>query len=261
MIKVLSGWGGPGGSTVAFSNLVNLFNKYDSPACFYTPTKWEGISCKWDGLDNLKLSNEDVLIYHFMELTVRPPVKKIVLSCHETNLFPLKEKKHLAHDDIVFVSEFQKHWHDVDGVVIPNVITEYKKGNIKNYNKTAGIIGSIDPHKGVHDSINRALSSKDVSEVIIYGAITDRNYFESKVAPLLSPKVSYRGVSTDMQSVYDEVDVVYSSSKRECLPMIQGECLKMGMEYRGLDHNTRDPSDYESNDEIILEKWKTCLEL
>ena len=78
---------------------------------------------------------------------------------------------------------------------------------------------------------------------------------------MLSPNVSYRGVSTDMQSVYDEVDVVYSSSKRECLPMIQGECLKMGMEYRGLDHNTRDPSDYESNDELILEKWKTCLGL
>ena len=178
MIKVLSGWGGPGGSTVAFSNLVKLFNKHNLSACFYTPTRWEGINCQLDSLNNLKLSSDDVIIYHFMELTTRPPVKKVVLSCHETNLFTLKDKKHLVHDEIVFVSNFQKDWHNVDGIVIPNVITEYKKGKIKNYNKTAGIIGSIDPHKGVHESIDRALNSKDVSKVLIYGAITDRNYFE-----------------------------------------------------------------------------------
>ena len=64
-----------------------------------------------------------------------------------------------------------------------------------------------------------------------------------------------------MQEVYDQLDVVYSSSKRECLPMIQGECLKMGIEYRGLSFSTRTPQDYEFNDNVIMEKWKKCLEL
>jgi len=261
MIKVLSGWGGPGGSTVAFNSLVNLFNSAGIDACFYTPNKWEGITCKWDSQNNVKLNKEDRVIYHFMGINQKLPVKKQILSCHETNLFKIKEHKDLVYDDIHFVSNFQKDWHGLDGIVIPNVITKYHKPVIKKWDKVAGILGSIDPHKCVHESIRRALEDTDVSKVILCGAITDPVYFVQQIMPLINFKVVYCGVSKDMQGVYDQIDVVYSSSKRECLPMIQGECLKMGLEYRGLESNTRSPEDYEFDDNIILKEWKKCLEL
>ena len=173
----------------------------------------------------------------------------------------MKDMSSLCYDNIQFVSKFQKDWQGVDGWVIPNVITKYKKGEIREVDKVAGIIGSIDPHKCVHESIQRALRDEDVSKVIIYGSVSDPAYFVQEVAPLLSQDVIYCGVSTNMQEVYDQLDVIYSSSKRECLPMIQGECLKMGIEYRGYDFNTRGPGDYECDDDVIMEKWKKCLEL
>ncbi|MAP55891.1 MAG: hypothetical protein CL605_13410 [Altibacter sp.] len=259
MIKILSGWGGLGGSTVAFNNLVNLFNKNDMNAKFYTPDRWEGITCSWDSYDNINLSSEDILIYHFMRIDNKIPVKRVILSCHETNLFPIKDMNGLAYDKIQFVSDFQKNWHGVDGVVIPNVIARYARNKTATNEKVAGIIGSIDPHKGVHESIKRALTDEDVNKVLIYGSISDFNYFSNEVQPLLSSKVAYCGVSKNMQEVYDDIDVVYSSSQRECLPMIQGECLRMGIEYRGLSENTREETDYEFNDEVILDKWKKLL--
>lgn len=267
MIKVASNWGAVGGSTIALSNLVNLFNSKDLEACLYTPgkdsqtnEKWEGITCAWNHLNNLRFKKDDIFIYHYIPLTKRPPVKKVILTCHETNIFPIKQHKDLVYDEVHFVSEFQKNWQDVDGVVIPNVINSYnKKTKIKDGDKTAGIIGSIDSHKAVHESIRRALDDEDVQRVVIYGSINDAPYFHQYVAPLLSSKVSYNGVTCDMAEVYDQVDVVYSSSKRECLPMIQGECLKMGIEYRGLDTNTRDSGDYEFDNEVIFEKWKKLL--
>ena len=61
MIKVISNWGGPGGSTVAFNNLVNMFNKKGRAACFYTPQKWDGVTCKWDSHQNIKFNKDDVM--------------------------------------------------------------------------------------------------------------------------------------------------------------------------------------------------------
>jgi hypothetical protein len=266
MIKVASAWGSVGGSTIAFNNLVNLFNSKGYKACLYTPgtkkeskDKWSGITCAWDHLENLRLGADDIFIYHFMGITQRPPARRVILSCHETNVFPLKKIPDLVYDDLQFVSNFQREWQEVDGWVIPNVITSYTKNNIRKNNKVAGILGSIDAHKSVHESIKRALNDDDVSRVVIYGLINDMNYFNESVLPLLGPRVSYCGIATDMQKVYDEVDVVYSSSKRECLPMIQGECMKMGMEYRGLDQNTRAVEDYDLDDNAIFEKWKKLI--
>lgn len=269
MIKVITNWGAVGGSTVAFNNLVNLFNSKGYNSCLYTPgkdreskLKWEGITCAWDHLDNLRFDKDDTLIYHFMPMTRRPPVRRVILSCHETNIFPIKQHKDLVYDNIHFVSNFQKEWQGVEGVVIPNVINEYiKNTKVREKGKTAGIIGSVDSHKSVHVSIKRALSDEDVDNVVIYGSVNDPNYFHQYVIPLLGPNVCYCGVVSDMGKVYDQVDVVYSSSKRECLPMIQGECLKMGIEYRGLDTNTRGSEDYEFDNNVIMEKWKECLEL
>ena len=38
-------------------------------------------------INNVLLEKEDVIITHFLSLHQRPDVKKVILSCHEKNLF------------------------------------------------------------------------------------------------------------------------------------------------------------------------------
>ena len=257
MIKVFTGFSGPGGSTVAFNNLVNLFNKNGIDACLYGPHIWEGITCRFkQGI--VEPSLDDTVIYHFM-LPPSKPCKKLILSCHETEIFPINKIPTLKYDAIHFVSDYQKEWQGLDGTVIPNVINKYSKPTIPPTRKIAGIIGSIDPNKQVHISIDRALNNSEVEHVELWGSISDLNYFMKEVFTRLGPKVSYHGVSHNMQEVYDRLSVVYSSSKLECLPTIQGECLYLGLPYQGLEQSKRSASDYEFDDDSIMSKWKEIL--
>ncbi len=125
-------------------------------------------------------------------------------------------------------------------------------------NKVAAIIGSVDVNKQVHTSIQRALKDGH-DDIRVYGSMSDGRYFSDYVYPLLGNKVSYRGVSSDMQSVYDVITDVYASSKLECLPTVQGECIHLGINYHGLTESMRSDKDFEFNDEVILEKWKKLL--
>ena len=256
MIKVVSGWGGPGGSTVAFSNLVNLFNRKGRAACLYTPTKWEGVTCKWDSHQNIKFNKDDKLIYHFMNFTKRPPVSKIILSCHETRVFPIKSNKDLVYDDIHFVSSFQKEWQDVDGQVIPNVLHKYLPRHNKFKVTCAGVLGSIDTNKRTHLSIERALDDGH-NDVRLYGAITDHEYFNREVMPLLGEKVSYRGIASDMQAVYDSISDVYHSPELETFNLIRPECAHAEVNYHGYEGN--DTKAEEWDDDKIFKAWKKLL--
>lgn len=260
MIKIITGHSGPGGSTVALNSLTNLFNENGINAKLYSQIKWDGIDCNYDTLDKLNLIKDDILIYHFMVIP-KTIAKKTILSCHETNLFEIKKIPNLFYDNIHFVSKFQKDWHGVSsGVVIPNVIRKFEKVINKKFNKVAGIIGSVDSHKRTHLSILRALND-GYDDVRIYGPITDFPYFKEFVEPLLSDKVKIHGVSKNMSNTYSELSEVYSSSKRECLPTIQGECLRLGIKFNALDESKRDELDFEFDNSVILNKWKNLLEL
>tara|TARA_R100000664_G_C2757684_1_gene146077 strand:- start:1795 stop:2571 length:777 start_codon:yes stop_codon:yes gene_type:complete len=256
MIKVISGWGGPGGSTVAFNNLVNLLNEKGRAACLYTPTKWEGVTCRWDAQSNLKFSKNDIVIYHFMKFTKRPPVEKIILSCHETQVFPIKKQEDLIYDDIHFVSEFQKEWQGVEGNVIPNVVQKYPPRNNKFKVKSAGIIGSIDSNKRTHRSIERAVDDGH-KDIRLYGAITDQSYFNSEVLPLLGDKVSYRGIASDMSLVYDAITDVYHSPELETFNLIKPECDFAKVNYHG-DEGNDTKAEY-WDDQAIYSAWKKLL--
>ena len=257
MIKVFTGFSGPGGSTVAFNNLVNLFNKNGLDARLYGPQRWEGINCKFTpGVEEPR--PEDTVIYHYM-LPPSKPCKKLILSCHETTLFPVATIPCLKYDAIHFVSEFQKNYHNVEGVVIPNVINKYCQPKIYPKLRVAGILGSIDPNKQVHTSIDRAKLDPNVHSIEIWGGISDYTYFNGMVLPRLGPKVTYHGVSHNMQEVYDRLSVVYASSKQECLPTIHGECVHLGIPYKGLEESTRKITDYEFDDDVIMSKWREIL--
>lgn len=261
MIKIVTGHSGPGGSTVALSNLCNLFNSNGLECNFYGDSDWveNKLNTKcFKKYSSLNFDKTDKIIWHFLPAHQRPPIDRFILSCHETNLYPVKEF-HKSFDKVHYVSKFQKEWHGVDGIIIPNILNKFTKKDKRKSNKVAGVVGSIDKHKRVHLSIERALKNKDVSKIELWGLITDHPYFYDKVFPLLGGKVSYHGVSKQMQEVYDRLDVIYASSERECLPMVQGECYQAGVEYAGFPENTREISEYIFDDNIILEKWKNLL--
>lgn len=252
MIKVFTGFSGPGGSTVAFNNLVNLFNANGMEACLYGPHLWEGITCKFkQGI--VEPSPEDTVIYHFMPSPTKP-CKKLILSCHETTLFPIAQIPSLKYDAIHFVSEFQKGWQGVEGTVIPNVISKYSPCNKKT--KVAGIIGSIDKNKRIPMSIKWALKDGH-DDIRIYGNISDGPHFANDILPLLGSKVSYRGVSSDMQDVYNQVTDVYHSPKLETYNMIKPECELAGVNYKGA-HGNDTKAEY-WDIQRILREWKKLL--
>jgi len=256
MIKIVSGWSGPGGSTVAFNNLVNLFNNKGRAACYYTNSKWDGVTCKWDSTQNLKFNENDTVIYHVLKFNQRPPVKKLILSCHETTIFPIKDQEDLVYDDVHFVSNFQKEWQGVDGHVIPNVIQKYPPRPNKFKVRSAGVIGSIDQNKRTHLSISRALDDGH-TDVRLYGGLSDPQYFNTEILPLLGDKVSYRGVASDMQGVYDSITDVYHSPCLETFNLIKPECEHAEVNYHGEEGNDTQ-AEYWGNNEIY-EAWKKLL--
>lgn len=262
MIKILTGFSGPGGSTVALANLCNLFNENNLLCEFYGPTDWVKRILKFNCYKELRearFNPSDKIIYHFLNFSERLPVDRQILSCHETNVFEIKKIPQLKYDKIHFVSNFQKNWQGVDGIVIPNIITKYNKSIKKITNKTAGIIGSIDQHKRTHLSIQRAKQDSTIEKIELWGQVSHLDYFWHEVVPLLNENISYHGYTSDMQKVYDRLDIVYSSSQRECLPMIQGECMYLDIPFCGLPENMRTREDYVFDDNVILQKWIELL--
>ena len=257
-VKIVSGWSNPGGSTTHHINLTNLLNDNGYDCTFYGPHDWHKDKCKSASIQECRLDSEDILISHFIQL---PPanVKKHILSCHETNLFPLRDILPQWYDLIHFVSNYQKDWHGVDhpSVVIPGKIDEISWSSPNN--GTAGVVGSIDEHKQTHVSVQRALDD-GYNKVLLFGQISDIPYFNEMIAPLLkSNNVQIMNYCEDKEQMYGSVEAVYHSSKRECLPTVQGECMRAGIPYFGLECNMRGPEDYVFDSNKILSMWRNVL--
>ena len=162
------------------------------------------------------------------------------------------------YDVIHYVSDWQRQWHGVNHnyIVIPAIIEKIEWKDPKN--NIAGVIGSIDAHKQPHLSIERALAD-GFSKVKLFGNVTHPEYFDREIKPYVdSGKVEMMGYVEKSQA-YNQVSKVYSSSLRECLPLIQGECFFAGIPFAGLDCNMRSESDYDFDNQEILKKWKTIL--
>jgi hypothetical protein len=261
-VKILSGWTNPGGSTVAHINLCNLFNSNGIDCTFYGPHEWHLDKCKSASHFNYKEEQGDVVLSHFCD----PNSERLkyygcrhILSCHETNMFPLKDRDLSGYDVIHFVSNFQKKWHSVNhsNVVIPNVVEDLKPSPLDT--GACGIIGSVDVHKQTHVSVERAIWD-GWDKIFIFGLLTDVPYARKYLEPLLEKhkgRVHYQGHVDDKQKMYDSIDAVYHSSKRETFNYIKHECAKTGVSYRGLD--TADCGSHTMNNEEILEAWKKTL--
>lgn len=251
-IRIVSGWSNPGGSTVFFIDLCNLLNDNEFDCTFYGPHDWHLNKCKSGTLNNIPLVEEDILISHFLKMQAN--VKKHILSCHETNLFPLKDMDLDNYDVIQFVSNSQKKWHSVNhpSVIIPPVVEKVKWEDPKN--KTVGVVGNIDAHKQVHLSIKKALK-EGFEKVLLFGNVSEPTYFNEMIKPWVdSGNVGLAGHVENKEAMYSKVSAVYHSSKRETYGLVEAECNLAGIPFNG-------PSNNQNilEKEEILKRWKNLL--
>lgn len=231
MIKILTGWGMQGGSTVAFINLCNAFNENGMECKLYSPHIWHQDKCSSDLLQNFSSTKNDTVLVHFLNIPSKLNCKKMIYCSHESDLDPLSRKDLSMYSKVVYVSKWQQEFHNVKKsyTIIPNILEDLIK-NEKPKDKIGGVVGSVDRNKQTHISIQNAL--KDGCEkVYLFGKVTDQSYFDEYVKCLISDKVVLYGYSENKQSMYDMVTDVYQSSIRETWGYVAGECQITGTKY------------------------------
>lgn len=262
-VKIVTGWSKPGGSTIAHINLCNMFNSSGIDCTLYGPHEWHLDKCQARIHDHFKEEQGDVIISHFCTLNPKRLEYyecKHILSCHETDLFPLRRMDLETYDVIHYVSNHQKKWHSVNhpSVIIPNIIADLKPSPLGT--GACGIIGSIDSGKQPHLSIERALWD-GWEKIYLFGLLNDPNYAREYIEPLIekhTDKIHYQGHVDDKQKMYNSIDAVYHSSKRETFNYVKAECERTGVSYRGLDTAETDAIYMEEKE--ILELWKNILQ-
>jgi glycosyltransferase involved in cell wall biosynthesis len=261
-VNIVTGWSKEGGSTHSLMELCDLFNERGLECTMYGPHNWFLDKCS-----NAKLiinfgpdrAKGAINIIHFTPTNmVIEGSKKTILSSHETRVFPLKGRDMTGVDAVRFVSERQKAWQGVEGTVIPNLVRGICNTG-KSPEGVAGVVGTIHPIKGVHESIKRALDD-GYEKVLIYGNCTDQNYYNNKIEPLLSDKVEHMGMELDRQKIYDSVSCVYQSNideYPETFGRVRAECMRAGIPYYGNDSATTDFELWE--EDKVFEEWMRLM--
>ena len=261
MVKIVSGWSNRGGSTFAFIYLTNSLNAAGYDTTFYGPHEWHLDKCKSGRMNEINMSKDDNMIFHFIPLNGRPDVRKVLLSCHEKNIFEVGDIPQYW-DEVVFLNKKQREYHNrYKGRynIIPNLkeVLENKPKSPETKG-VAGIIGSIDENKQTHISIQKAVKD-GFNKIMLFGNVTDPNYYNNFVKPLIDEKVIERGFISDKQKIYDEVEAVYLSSNSEVASLVKDECETTGTKFYGSKATEHDVINL-SNDEIIKE-WVKVLDL
>ena len=261
-IKIISGYSEKGGSTIALIELTNKLNQYGIDTTFYGPHQWHLNKCKSGVLNNsLVIDKEDTLICHFLQLANRPNAKKVILACHEKNLFEVGKIKQYW-DEVVFLNLRHREYHHEyinKFTIIPNLKQNFETKDKTGLEKIAGIIGSFDENKQTHVSIERALAD-GCEKIYLYGEANESAYYYNSVKPLIDgDKVILKGFTEDKQGMYDSIGCVYHSSLSEVACLVKDECRSTGTEFNGTDATDTELEEL-SNVEII-NRWVKVLEL
>lgn len=265
VIKILTGWGNIGGSTVAHINLCNAFNERGIECKLYSPHFYHFDKCPSGSLQDVQITPEDNIIAHFLNLPPNIKARKIILSVHEQNVFDLSKVDFSNIDMIHFVADHQKDYHKAEQYnkpffILSNIMDKLSP-NPKKRNKAVGIIGSVDENKQVHVSIMRAIG-KGFKDITLYGKVTDQKYYEEKVLPLIR-KYHVKGpkFAENKQEMYDSITDVFFSSKNECLSYVIGECKLTNTKIHLLENKNYANGYYETDNEKIINKWKEVLDI
>ena len=270
-VNIITGYSERGGSTIALIRLTNLLNEHGIDTTLYGPQRWHRPHCKSGDAHSYVADKDAIVISHLCQFTREMPCAKRILACHETDMFDMRRTAAnpidvSIWDHIVYVSAFQQQWQGVDvarcsSEVIPNIVTDlHKKDRHRKGlgSSVAGVIGSIDSHKLTHLSMRRALE-EGYGTVEIYGKVSDSRYFESRVVPLLSRDVRYVGYCDDLQGMYDGLDAVFHSSRRETFSFVKFECEQTGVAFYPTADSHNDAQYWDA--EKIAEAWMRVLRL
>lgn len=259
MIKIFSGWSNRGGSTTAIINLTNELNKLGYQTKFYGPHTWHLDKCNAGIINpNLKIFDDDIVITHF--ITLPRCGKKFLLYCHEKDLFKLNNMEPIW-DEVIFINNNQRDYHSKytgKFSIIPNLRENLIKHEKTELDLVAGVIGSFDFNKQTHISIQRALDD-GCEKVLLFGNVSENEYFNTYVKPLLSEKVILVGFIEDKQKMYDMIGRVYLSSLSEVASLVRDECFITNTKFFGnaaTEHN----GEILTNEEI-MKLWINTLEL
>jgi hypothetical protein len=258
MIKILTGYSERGGSTVALSTLTNSLNDAGYETTMYGPHDYHLGLCKSGKLNQEVYDNiteDDIVITHFLKLHQRPKAKKVYLACHEKWWFDVANV-HQYWDEVIFLHQAHADYHGKykgEYSIIPNLKYPLIKKDKSELDMVAGIIGTIEDRKQTHISIQRALKDK-CTKIYLFGKVGEQTYYDSNVKPLLSlPKIIEYGFADSKQDMYDMIGRVYHSSKGEVACLVKDECWSTGTKFFGNEETEHEVSEL-SNKEII-ELW------
>lgn len=267
MIKILTGYSDKGGSTIALSNLCNALNDSGYETIMYGPHDYHKLKCKegtsgtltQEVLDNL--TDNDIVIVHFLKLQGRPKGRKVVLSCHEKWWYDVASVTQFW-DIATFQNQEHRDYHNKykgESRCVPNIREPLIKRDKSDLDKVAGIIGSIEDRKQTHVSIQRALKDK-CEKIYLFGKVGEPNYYNTYVKPLLGiPNIIEYGFTEGKQEMYDMIGRVYHSSKGETATLVKDECYTTGTKFFG-NENTENEV-YTGTNEEIIKMWEEILEL
>lgn len=255
VIKILTGWSNPGGSTESFIRMTNELNNRGFDTMLYGPHDWHLDKCKSDILKNeMTVHPDDIILIHFLDIKKRLPAKKFIYVCHEKNLKPVGEEFH-HYDACVFLHEKHREYHSQykgPSFLIPNLFDSFEVKKHDTNKECAGVVGSIDINKRTHVSIQRAKKA-EYKRIYIYGEVTDTEYYQECVEPLIdNEQVIFMGFKPKSE-IYSSIGAVFLSSKSECAPLVLQECYQTKTKFYGYKHFDYDIT-HDSNDEII-DKW------
>jgi len=265
MIKILTGYSDKGGSTVALSTLTNALNRAGYETIMYGPHDYHLSLCKSSGKLNQEvfdgITEDDIVIAHFLKLNERPNAKKVFLACHEKWWFDVGGITQYW-DSVIFLHQAHRDYHSKykgEYNIIPNLKYQLTKVDKPDLEKVAGIVGAIEDRKQTHISIQRALKDK-CTKIFLFGKINDQNYYNSFVKPLVElPFIIEYGHAENKQLMYDMVGRVYHSSKGEVACLVKDECWSTGTKFFGNEETEHEVSPL-TNEEII-KVWIKIFEL
>jgi len=230
-VKFVTGMSCFGGSTIALIEHCKLLEEIGYEAELYGDCDWHLGRCRnCRSMSDLRIEEDDTLIFHCVEMAERPKCHKCLLYLHERDLFPLGEKVVSGYDGFLFVSESQMKYHGREGSVIPNpmgLLVDKSKHRPPGLN-IAGIVGTVQPRKRQHVSITKALED-GADKIFLYGDKEDF-YFDTHIVPLLSDRVVYKGFYEPERrmEMYNEFDKLYHFSLDESASLVVGECNILG---------------------------------
>jgi hypothetical protein len=294
MIKIVSGFSIPAGSSVALVHLCNHFNQGKHDCVLYGPDHWHLDKCRAADISDFHPEKGDIIIvqgihlysaaelYRIQDKIEKPKKRawlkslkgemtgwlpgsqkhdgiKLILSCQENDFPPIRQSQYALFDKIHYVSASQikddRSAHN--HFVCPNFCDLLGPANNKPAG-VAGVIGSIRRENQTDASIEKALQ-EGMETVNIYGYLFDPVYYYNKIEPLTRKypgKIRFAGFIDNRQKMYDSLSDVYCNP-RKSWSLVRWECRLTGTRYHG---PGLDEEDSMTNDRIY-DVWKRELEL